>query len=74
MFCVNRLISCVLILFAGWDKCTSDLSTRVSSTELYKLMFYLTIVTKYYVTVTLGCRDRNKKRFRKVRLSVKVHL
>ena len=40
--------------------CINPIRTiRVSSSELYKLMFYLTIVNKYYVTVTLGWHDSN---------------
>ena len=30
---------------------------RVSSSDVFKLMFYLTIVNKTYVTVTLGWHD-----------------
>ena len=36
---------------------TSDLSIRFSSSEVYTLVFYLAIVNKYYVTVTLGWHD-----------------
>ena len=36
---------------------TSDISIRVSSSDGYKLMFYLTIVNKTHVTVTLGWHD-----------------
>ena len=32
----------------------NGLSIRVSSSGVFKLMFYLTIVNKYFVTVTLG--------------------
>ena len=33
------------------------LSIGIISSELYKLMFYLTIVTNYFVTVTFGWHD-----------------
>ena len=35
-------------------KYTSDLSIHVSSGEVYTFVFYLEILNKYYVTVTLG--------------------
>ena len=39
---------------------TSDLLICVSSSGVYKLMFYLTIVNKILLTVTLGWHDSTK--------------
>ena len=38
---------------------TRDLSIRISLSGVYKLIFYLTIVNKHNVTVTLGWQDSN---------------
>ena len=44
-------------LFINPIHSTSDLSLRVWSSGVCKIMFYLTIVNRYYVTVTLGWHD-----------------
>ena len=41
---------------------TRYLSINVSSSDVYKLMFYLTIVNRTHVTVTLGWRDSSINR------------
>ena len=41
------------------DYYTSDTSIRISSSGVYKLIFYLTIVKKHDVTVTLGWQDNS---------------
>ena len=42
---------------------TSDLSSRVRSSGVYTLMFYLTIVNKKIVTVTFFCEQLFCKQF-----------
>ena len=39
------------------DISLGDLSIPVSPSGVYKLVFYLTILNKYYVTATLGRQD-----------------
>ena len=46
--CINH------IRMIGLIEYTSTLSIRVSSSDVYTLMFYLTIVNKIYATVTFG--------------------
>ena len=44
-------------MYSGKDKYTSDLSIRIRSNGVYKLLLHLAIVTKQYVTGTLGWYD-----------------
>ena len=45
---------------------TSDLSIRVRPSGMCKQMFYLTIVNKCHLTVTLGWHDSRNRGFRRL--------
>ena len=47
----------IQVIYQFEDEHSSDLSISVSKSDVYKLIFYLTIVNKYHVTVTFCWHD-----------------